>query len=70
MKIEIIETGTVMGYQEYHADVYADNEKIAESHYDKRQRKHICTLNGKRIYRDNLSGIKIAVEKLLTSPLT
>lgn len=65
MKVEVIPTGTVCGYEDYHADILIDNVKVGESHYDKRQRKYIASVNGKRIYRDSLESIKRDVESLI-----
>lgn len=65
MNVEVITTGTVCGYEDYHADIFIDNKKVGESHYDKRQRKYVAIVNGSRIYRDSLSGIKRAIEIMI-----
>lgn len=64
MKIEVITTGTTVGYEDYHSEIFLDENKIGECHYDKRQRKYIARVNGKKVYRDSLSAVEKAVKSM------
>lgn len=71
MKVQIEEIGTVQGYEDYHNALWVNDGFIGESHYDKRQRKHVAIIkmNGKvkKFYHDTPEGIRRTVEKWLNT---
>ena len=72
MDISIEAIGIVNGYRDYHNAIWLDGELLGESHYDKRQRKHIAIIKihgkQKKFYHDTVNGIKIAIERYLSKP--
>lgn len=70
-RILLLETGTRDGYEDYHGEVYIDNELVTTWHKDKKQGKFIANYNGKFIYRATPLGIGLEVfsifEKLKAS---
>ena len=72
--IQIVQTGTMMGYQDYHNDFLLNGKRIGSCHYDKKQRLFIGSVewNGKRskfFYGKTPFGVVKKAEKFIQAQL-
>jgi len=60
-----VNTGTVLGYEDYRGLIVQGKRIVASWNYDKRQGRFICKFRGKFIYRNTREGLRNAVVDII-----